>query len=98
LFGSGLLHQLPSAATAFILALLPTDDLRLSENAPLALIQEMEKIVSQQQSKTVVNGPDSPHFTTAEDPQEQVPAWTEVDEGRFMPRRVRGSGRGRALG
>jgi|GEM_PF-1547843 len=28
----------------------------------------------------------------------RVAAWTEVDPGRFMPRRVRGSCVGRALG
>lgn len=40
---------------------------------------------------------DSPHFVLpAED--EQVAAWEEVEEGRFMPRRVRGSYQGRALG
>jgi hypothetical protein len=39
----------------------------------------------------------SPHFSTDGDSPE-LPAWTEVDEGRFMPRRVRGSCRGRALG
>ncbi len=27
-----------------------------------------------------------------------VPPWTEIEAGRFMPRRVRGSGIGRALG
>jgi hypothetical protein len=27
-----------------------------------------------------------------------LPAWTEIDEGRFMPRRVRGSCHGRVLG
>ena len=27
-----------------------------------------------------------------------LPAWTEIEEGRFMPRRVRGSFHGRALG
>jgi hypothetical protein len=27
-----------------------------------------------------------------------VAAWTEIDPGRFMPRRVRGSFQGRALG
>ena len=26
------------------------------------------------------------------------PAWEEVDTGRFMPRRIRGSFKGRALG
>ena len=39
----------------------------------------------------------SPHFSTDGDSPE-LPAWTEVDEGRFMPRRVRGSCQGRALG
>jgi hypothetical protein len=41
------------------------------------------------------------------DPQEQkaaeplpveAPAWEEIEAGRFMPRRIRGSFRGRALG
>ena len=45
-----------------------------------------------------LSGPESPHFCTKGDSQEDVTAWTEVDEGRFMPRRVRGSGVGRALG
>ena len=40
---------------------------------------------------------ESPHFT-AEQPQQQFAAWEEVDTGRFMPRRVRGSNPGRALG
>jgi hypothetical protein len=29
---------------------------------------------------------------------DDVAAWEEVEAGRFMPRRVRGSDRGRALG
>ena len=44
-----------------------------------------------------INGPDSPHFNLDAD-GEQTPAWEEVEEGRFMPRRVRGSCQGRALG
>jgi len=28
----------------------------------------------------------------------EVPAWEEVDAGRFMPRRIKGSCKGRALG
>jgi hypothetical protein len=28
----------------------------------------------------------------------QVPAWELVDTGRYMPRRIRGSNRGRELG
>ncbi|MBL8848611.1 MAG: hypothetical protein JNG89_02965 [Planctomycetaceae bacterium] len=39
-----------------------------------------------------------PHFSTEADPVENVAAWTEIEEGRFMPRRVRGSNPGRALG
>ena len=40
---------------------------------------------------------ESPHFS-AEPPQPQFAAWEEVDKGRFMPRRVRGSNPDRALG
>ena len=40
---------------------------------------------------------ESPHFS-AEQPQQEFAAWEEVDKGRFMPRRVRGSNPGRALG
>jgi hypothetical protein len=42
-------------------------------------------------------GPDGPHFSAEVDPAE-VAAWTEIEDGRYMPRRVRGSFRGRALG
>ena len=38
-----------------------------------------------------------PHFTEGAEPEE-VRAWEQVDVGRYMPRRVRGSCRGRALG
>jgi hypothetical protein len=41
--------------------------------------------------------PVHPHFSAEVDPAE-VAAWTEIEEGRFMPRRVRGSFQGRALG
>ena len=40
---------------------------------------------------------DSPHFTLPAE-TEPVAAWEEVEEGRYMPRRVRGSCQGRALG
>ena len=43
-----------------------------------------------------LNGPESPHFSG--DQSENVLPWEEVDEGRFMPRRIRGSYQGRALG
>jgi len=38
-----------------------------------------------------------PHFTEEAVP-EQSGAWEEIELGRFMPRRTRGSYRGRALG
>ncbi|MCA9174655.1 MAG: hypothetical protein KDB14_09220 [Planctomycetales bacterium] len=44
-----------------------------------------------------LGGPDGPHFSTEGDAAD-LPAWTEVEAGRFMPRRVRGSCQGRALG
>ena len=40
---------------------------------------------------------DSPHFKLLEAGTE-VPAWEEIEAGRFMPRRIRGSCVGRALG
>jgi len=43
-----------------------------------------------------LNGPESPHFLGEQ--AEKVLPWEEVEEGRFMPRRVRGSYQGRALG
>ncbi|QDT10037.1 hypothetical protein [Planctomycetes bacterium K23_9] len=48
-----------------------------------------------------LSGPDSPHFQLpagVDDAVEKVDGWEEVAEGRFMPRRVRGSCHGRALG
>jgi hypothetical protein len=44
-----------------------------------------------------LGGPDSPHFSVEGDARE-LPAWTEIEQGRYMPRRVRGSCLGRALG
>lgn len=35
---------------------------------------------------------------TSNVPAAQLAAWEEIDTGRFMPRRVRGSYQGRALG
>jgi hypothetical protein len=42
-------------------------------------------------------GPVNDHFSIDGD-QVGLPAWTEIEEGRFMPRRIRGSFHGRALG
>ncbi len=43
------------------------------------------------------NSQEGPHFSVALD-SETHPAWEEIETGRFMPRRVRGSCQGRALG
>ncbi|HEX5102436.1 MAG TPA: hypothetical protein VFV87_01410 [Pirellulaceae bacterium] len=49
-------------------------------------------------SKSDITGAiESPHFSTDADGAE-LAAWTEIEPGRFMPRRVRGSYLGRALG
>ena len=42
-------------------------------------------------------GPEGFHFSIDGDAP-GLSAWTEIDAGRFMPRRVRGSCQGRALG
>jgi hypothetical protein len=39
----------------------------------------------------------TPHFVD-EPASDDTPAWEEIASGRYMPRRVRGSCRGRALG
>jgi hypothetical protein len=39
----------------------------------------------------------APHFIDDAGPDE-VQAWEEVETGRYMPRRIRGSYKGRALG
>jgi hypothetical protein len=52
---------------------------------------------TQQITGVNLNGPQSPHFADDQSPV-SYPAWEEVDAGRFMPRRVRGSCQGRALG
>lgn len=50
---------------------------------------------------TDMSGDESPHFNVPVDSQSipgEVQPWEEVEVGRFMPRRVRGSCVGRALG
>ncbi|MCA9037706.1 MAG: hypothetical protein KDA81_14750 [Planctomycetaceae bacterium] len=54
--------------------------------------------MKQQPINSRLAGPQSPHFSTENDATENVAPWTEVEEGRFMPRRTRGSNPGRALG
>jgi hypothetical protein len=38
----------------------------------------------------------APHF--GDDPAVEVRAWEQVEAGRYMPRRIKGSCKGRALG
>lgn len=54
--------------------------------------------MSQKPLHELVTGPESPHFSVDGDAAEPVSAWTEIEAGRFMPRRIRGSCQGRALG
>ncbi len=42
--------------------------------------------------------PDEPSGAKADRPNDDIVGWEEVEEGRFLPRRVRGSCVGRALG
>jgi hypothetical protein len=53
--------------------------------------------MSQEIQPNPLGGPESPHFNAEVDSAE-VAAWTEIEAGRFMPRRTRGSFQGRALG
>jgi hypothetical protein len=53
--------------------------------------------MTQQPNHDQIVVPEGPHFSTEGDAAETA-AWTEIEEGRFMPRRVRGSCLGRALG
>jgi hypothetical protein len=54
----------------------------------------MEAVHSPGDGKDLETGP---HFTEETAPGE-LRGWEEIDAGRFMPRRIRGSYRGRALG
>jgi hypothetical protein len=40
---------------------------------------------------------EAPHFADEPAPAE-APAWEQIEAGRFMPRRIKGSCKGRALG
>ena len=54
---------------------------------------------SDSQSEPDLTGPESPHFVVPDsDAKAELNAWEEVSKGRFMPKRVRGSCHGRALG
>ena len=53
--------------------------------------------MSQQDNNEHFVGADAFQFSIESDPNDVAP-WTEIEAGRFMPRRVRGSFQGRALG
>jgi hypothetical protein len=53
--------------------------------------------MSQQNNNEQLFGVDAFQFSIENDPTDVAP-WTEIEAGRFMPRRVRGSFQGRALG
>ena len=53
--------------------------------------------MSQEFIKDQLIGADALHFSLDGDSNE-IAAWSEIEPGRFMPRRVRGSFQGRALG
>lgn len=53
--------------------------------------------MSQDSTNAKLAGQEGPHFSIDGDTAD-VHAWTEIEAGRYMPRRVRGSCVGRALG
>ena len=53
--------------------------------------------MSQQFTNDELIGPDDLHFFI-DGECDEVAAWAEIDAGRFLPRRIRGSFPGRALG
>jgi hypothetical protein len=64
-------------------------------------LKSSNSTIDKMKQKPDLSGPESPHFNlpaVAEDAEQEVAAWEEVEEGRFMPKRVRGSCQGRALG
>ena len=55
--------------------------------------------MSEAEIELVIPGPDGTLVPSAIDGDaENVPAWQLVEAGRYMPRRIRGSCRGRELG
>ena len=58
-----------------------------------------QNAMSKPESTPDLSAADSPHFSLDEaSDAAEVAAWQEVSAGRYMPRRVRGSCQGRALG
>lgn len=44
------------------------------------------------------SAPDPQERADSQSPESDIPAWEEIEVGRFMPRRIRGSYRGGKLG
>jgi len=55
------------------------------------------RAMSQESNQNKPTGPAALHFSINGD-HPGLEAWTEIEDGRIMPRRVRGSCQGRALG
>lgn len=73
-------------------------EIRLFPWSCLYLYGELSQIdINRNMNKKELNGPNSPHFSLPVE-QSDEEAWEQVEPGRFMPRRVRGSCHGRALG
>ena len=59
--------------------------------------QETKFMTSEQPRDRGIETHQAPQFTSDAGADEAV-AWEEVDTGRYMPRRIKGSCKGRALG
>ncbi len=53
--------------------------------------------MASEQPRGQAEEPTAAQFAVGEEPAEPR-AWEQVDEGRYMPRRIKGSCKGRALG
>ena len=53
--------------------------------------------MASEQSRDQAGQPTAAQFAVEAEPAE-LRAWEQVDEGRYMPRRIKGSCKGRALG
>jgi hypothetical protein len=54
-------------------------------------------MMASEQSQSQAEERTAAQFDAGAEPAE-LPAWEQVDEGRYMPRRIKGSCKGRALG
>jgi hypothetical protein len=54
-------------------------------------------MMASEQPRDQAEGPTAAQFAVEAEPAE-LHAWERVEEGRYMPRRIKGSCKGRALG